>query len=89
MVYILFCMAKGGANSDDPAMARVRAIWARRQADGMTQQELGELMGYPEATARQSVNQFLKGHNPNIASLRRFAKAVGVSVATLVRERAG
>jgi transcriptional regulator with XRE-family HTH domain len=86
MAYILFRMGKASASLDDPAMAKVREIWAERQSQGMTQQQLGELMGYPEKTARQGVNQFLKSHNPQVASLRRFAKAVGVKVSTLVRE---
>jgi hypothetical protein len=50
------------------------------------QQQLGEAMGYPEKSARKSVFQFLKSHDPLISVLRRFAAALGISIATLVRE---
>lgn len=71
--------------TDDAAMARVRELWERKQADGWTQQKLGELMGYPVESARKSVSQFLRSGDPQISMLRRFAKAVGVAVSTLAR----
>jgi transcriptional regulator with XRE-family HTH domain len=74
------------ADSDDPAMANVRTLWAKKQADGWTQQKLGEAMGYKADTARKSVSQFLKSRDPHISVLRRFASAMGISIATLVRE---
>lgn len=70
---------------DDPSMHKVRALWAKLQAAGWTQQQLGEEMGYG-SSAKQSVSQFLRSHDPQISMLRRFAKAVGVSLTTLVRE---
>ena len=70
----------------DVAMDRVRELWERKQADGWTQQKLGELMGYPEESARKSVSQFLQTTDPQISTLRRFAKAAGVALSTLVRE---
>jgi transcriptional regulator with XRE-family HTH domain len=79
-------MAKENEKADDPAMAKVRALWERKQAEGWTQQKLGLSMGYPEESARKSVSQFFKGHDPQISMLRKFAKAVGVAVSTLVRE---
>jgi transcriptional regulator with XRE-family HTH domain len=74
------------AKKDDAAMAKVRDLWNRKQTEGWTQQRLGEAMGYPAESARKSVSQFLKSRDPQISTLRRFAIAVGVSMATLVRE---
>ena len=62
-------------------MPNVRAIVAE---SGLTQQVLGERMGYPAKSARQSVSQFLKGANPTIEVLMRFCKATGVSVESLL-----
>lgn len=67
-------------------MARVRAIWQEKLADGWTQQDLGELMGYPEKSARKSVSQFFKSHDPHVGMLRKFAKAVGIPVVDLFRD---
>ena len=69
--------------SDDPAMTQVRKLWEAKRAEGWTMQRLGERMGYPAASARKSVSQFLKSHDPHIGMLRRFAKAVGLSVIDL------
>jgi len=79
-------MRKASGQIDDPAMAKVREIWAKKQDEGWTQQKLGESMGYQPDSARKSVSQFFKGHDPQISMIRRFAKAVGVAVSTLVRE---
>jgi transcriptional regulator with XRE-family HTH domain len=64
----------GTKGTEDPSMRKVRKLL---KASGMTQQQLGELMGYPAASARQSVSQFLRSSNPQIDTLRRFAKALG------------
>ena len=71
--------------TDDPAMARVRQHWEAKKAAGWTQQRLGEAMGYKQETARKSVSQFLKSHDPQISMLRKFATAVGISLSSLVR----
>ena len=63
----------------------MEAVCRRFAASGMTQQQLGEKMGYPAESARKSVSQFLKSGDPQIGMLRRFAKALGVSVATLLK----
>jgi transcriptional regulator with XRE-family HTH domain len=70
---------------DDPAMARVRELWERKQGEGWTQQRLGEAMGYPAESARKSVSQFLKSSDPHVSMLRRFADAVGVQIGNLIR----
>ena len=62
-------------------MPNVRALVAE---SGLTQQVLGERMGYPAKSARQSVSQFLKSENPTIDVLVKFAKAMGVSVDSLL-----
>jgi transcriptional regulator with XRE-family HTH domain len=72
----------GKQRIDDPAMQAVRE---RFEKSGLTQQELGERMGYAPASARQAVSQFLKSGDPQISMLRRFAKAIGISVKSLVQ----
>lgn len=69
----------------DPVMGKIREIWAKRQAGGMTLDELGRAMGARAGNAKQSASQFLGGNDPRISTLRRFARAVGMSPATLVR----
>lgn len=66
----------------DPAMEAVRQ---RFEASEMTQQELGERMGYAPTTACQAVSQFLKSGDPQISMLRRFADAVGIKIETLLK----
>lgn len=63
----------------------MQAVRERFEKSGMTRQELGERMGYAPATARQAVWQFLRSGDPQISMLRRFAEAVGISLATLLR----
>ncbi len=67
---------------EDPVMEAVRQ---RAAESGLTQQALGEKMGYPPDSARQSVNQFLRSGDPQISMLRRFAKAVGIGLNTLLK----
>lgn len=62
-------------------MRKVRKLY---EASGLTQQELGEKMGYAPTSARQAVSQFLKSGDPQVSMLRRFAKAIGVKVDTLL-----
>ena len=73
----------GKERVNDPVMDAVR----KRFADsGLTLRELGEKMGYPPESARQSAHQFLGTGDPQISVLRRFAKAVGMSVTRLLKE---
>jgi transcriptional regulator with XRE-family HTH domain len=72
----------GKQKIEDPVMDSVRERFAK---SGLTQQELGERMGYAPASARQAVSQFLKSGDPQISMLRRFAKALGISVRSLVQ----
>lgn len=69
--------------SEDPVMEKVRKLIAD---SGMSRQEIGEKMGYGQEVARQAMSQFLKGGNPRIDRLRKFAKAMNVALSTLVRE---
>jgi transcriptional regulator with XRE-family HTH domain len=71
----------GKERVNDPVM---QAVHERFEKSGMTQQELGEKMGYAPETARQAVSQFLKSGDPQVSMLRRFAKAVGCSVKSLL-----
>jgi transcriptional regulator with XRE-family HTH domain len=71
----------GKERTEDPSMRKVRKAF---EQSGLTQQEIGEKMGYAPTTARQAVSQFLKSGDPQIGMLRRFAKAVGVKLETLL-----
>jgi transcriptional regulator with XRE-family HTH domain len=52
----------------------------------MTLDELGQRMGYPRATARKSAWQFLQETNdPRISMLRKFARAMKISLSDLVK----
>jgi len=62
-------------------MSKVRAVVKK---SGLTYLEVGLRMGYPPKSARQSVSQFLKGTDPKLATLKRFADALGVSVKELL-----
>ena len=66
----------------DPVMESVRE---RVTLSRKTQQQIGEAMGYPPASARQAVSQFLKSGDPQISMLRRFADAMGISLGTLLK----
>lgn len=70
----------------EPAMAKVREIWALKKASRMTQEQLGVAMGYPTASARKSVSQFLQSNDPRISMLRRFAKAVDIPLSEIISE---
>jgi transcriptional regulator with XRE-family HTH domain len=67
--------------STQNVMVKVRALVEK---SGLTQQEVGERMGYAQRSARQSVSQFLKGENPTISVLMRFAEAMEVKVESLL-----
>ncbi len=65
----------------DPVIRKARKIF---EGSGKTLEELGSGMGYPPGTARRAAWQFLnKINNPTLDALRRFAKAMGVSVKDL------
>jgi len=72
----------GKARHDDPVMDAVRRIFEESE---MTYQVLGEKMGHPRESARQSVSQFLKCGDPQISTLRRFAMAVGIPLSRLLK----
>jgi transcriptional regulator with XRE-family HTH domain len=68
--------------SIDP-MGRAKLLF---QASGLSLEELGKRMGYDSETARQSAWQFLnKTTDPRLSMLRRFAEAVNVKLADLVK----
>ena len=71
-------------DTPDASMLIVQKLWERAKSAHMTQQQIGVAMGYPEPTARKSVNQFLKSEDPRISMLRKFAKAVGVPISEIV-----
>jgi len=65
--------------------------WVERARDAflashLTLYRLGLAMGYPEESARQDAWQFLyRTPAPLAADVRRFARAVGVSVTSIRR----
>ena len=66
----------------DPAMKRANKLF---ELSGKTLDQLGVAMGYPANSARKSAWQFLaKTTDPRLSMLRRFAKAIGVSMNELV-----
>jgi hypothetical protein len=69
----------------DPAMAEVVRLF---EVSGKTLEQLGQEMGYTGETARKAAWQFIKKTtDPHISMLRRFAKAMGVTIEELVGER--
>jgi transcriptional regulator with XRE-family HTH domain len=66
----------------DPAMKKAATIF---EASGKSLDQLGNDMGYKGDVARKSAWQFLnKTTDPRLSMLRRFAKAMGVSIEALV-----
>ena len=70
----------GKERTEDPAMRKVRRLWEGRNDPAGAGREDGR----SPASARQAVSQFLKSGNPQIGMLRRFAKAMGVKVDSLI-----
>jgi transcriptional regulator with XRE-family HTH domain len=76
----------GEKHEQDPTMIRVRAHF---KESGLTLHELGVKMGYPEETARKSAWQFIqKTDDPRLGTLRKFARAMGVSLQELIEDEA-
>ena len=48
----------------------------RAKQSGLSYRQIGVKMGYPPASARQSVSQFLNGANSSLETLLRFCKAI-------------
>lgn len=66
----------------DPVMKKVVAIF---QKSGKSLDQLGQDMGYEGDVARKAAWQLLnKVDDPRISTLRRFAKAMGVTLKDLV-----
>ena len=66
----------------DKAMERANALFKK---SGKTLDQLGLAMGYSGDVARRAAWQFLnKTADPRLSMLRRFCKAMGVSVKDLV-----
>ena len=74
-----------GQPAMDKAMRRAQELFDR---SGKTLDELGVAMGYEGEVARKSAWQFLrKTTDPRLSMLRRFAKAMGVSIEELVNDK--
>jgi hypothetical protein len=71
---------KSGA--PDPAMRKALKLFEK---SGKSLDQLGQEMGYEGDVARKSVWQFLhRTADPRLSMLRRFAKAMGISVKDLL-----
>jgi transcriptional regulator with XRE-family HTH domain len=69
----------------DPVMRRVVQLFEK---SGKTLDELGTAMGADPGTARQTAWQFItKTGDPRISMLRRFAKAMGLTLQELISEK--
>jgi hypothetical protein len=70
------------ANLEGAVMTKVKAIFEK---SGLSLHELGIKMEYPPESARKSAWQFIqKTDDPRISMLVRFAKAMGISVKSLL-----
>lgn len=68
--------------SCDPVMEKVRS---RFGASGLSLDELGRKMGYPDESARKSAWQFVhKTNDPRLSMLRKFAKAIGIPLKAIL-----
>jgi hypothetical protein len=68
----------------DPVMRRAVRLFEESK---QTLEELGAKMGYRGVNGRKSVWQFLNHTaDPRLSMLRKFAKAVGVSLSDLVSD---
>jgi transcriptional regulator with XRE-family HTH domain len=71
------------ANRANSPMERARLLFER---SGLSLDELGQRMGYSGETARKAAWQFLnKTTDPRLSMLTRFAEAMNVSLADLVK----
>ena len=69
-------------DTTDPAMRKAVKLFEK---SGKSLDQLGQEMGYTGETARKAAWQFLnKTADPRLSMLRRFAKAMGVSVKDLL-----
>jgi len=66
---------------EDPTMTRIRD---RFEEAGLSLQDLGLKMGYPEESARKSAWQLMRTSDPRISMLRRFAKAMKIELKELL-----
>jgi transcriptional regulator with XRE-family HTH domain len=70
--------------SINKVMLRARELFVE---SGLTLDDLGQRMGYEGDVARKAAWQFLnKTADPRLSMLRRFAHAIGVSIAELFTE---
>ena len=51
---------------------------------GLTYRQIGVKMGYPPASARQAVWNFLNRKNISVATLKRFADALEIEPGSLL-----
>jgi transcriptional regulator with XRE-family HTH domain len=67
----------------EKTMVRARLLFDR---SGLSLSELGNRMGYSEASAKKSAWQFLrKTTDPRLSMLERFAEALNVTLGDLVK----
>jgi transcriptional regulator with XRE-family HTH domain len=82
----------GRKKTDNPEVDSVRDELARVATEsGLTQQEIGEKMGFDPKDGRKAVSRLLNrkvAYDPRLSTVLRFAKAVGVHPGSLFVTRA-
>jgi transcriptional regulator with XRE-family HTH domain len=71
-------------NKDEAHRQIMTRVRERFEKSGMSLHDLGIKMDYPPESARKSAWQFMKTEDPRISMLKRFAKAMGISVKSLL-----
>ena len=61
--------------NEQQVLKKMKKLMKKR---GLTYQQVGERMGYPKESARQSVNQVLNSKNPTLKMFLKLAEAIGV-----------
>lgn len=65
----------------------MKKVKSQFEESGLTLEELGKRMGYPESSARKSAWQFIhRTVDPRLSMLLKFTKAIGISIEELVAE---
>lgn len=72
-------MARNG--TEDPSMTKIREAI---KGSGLSRRQIGLKMGFAPTVARQTVSQLLRARNPQIGTIRRLAKALGVRLESLL-----
>lgn len=80
-------LAHEGPDASDTLRALIGGnVRFYRELRGWTLDELGHVMGYPKATARQHAWRWEQGNSLSIETIENLAFALGVSASTLLED---